>query len=160
MSVNRREVRRTKSEVRSGKAERETFRISHFGLRTFLRLWTSPNTALGLCFVPAALLSGGRVRRVEGVLEVHGPAVAWLLRWGSVLPGGVAAVTFGHVVVGRDAQTLDRTRRHERVHVRQYERWGPFFLPAYLLASVAALARGGDAYRDNRFEREAYAVSG
>jgi hypothetical protein len=41
------------------------------------------------------------------------------------------------------------------MHVRQYERWGPFFPLLYLLASFEALIRGGDAYRDNRFEREA-----
>ncbi len=45
---------------------------------------------------------------------------------------------------------------HERIHVRQVERWGPLFLPAYVLASVVAQARGLDAYRDNPFEREAF----
>ncbi|MDO8964417.1 MAG: hypothetical protein Q7W30_08015 [Coriobacteriia bacterium] len=48
---------------------------------------------------------------------------------------------------------------HEHVHVRQYERWGPFFLPAYAISSLVQLARGGDPYRDNRFERQAYAES-
>ena len=40
--------------------------------------------------------------------------------------------------------------------MRQCERWGPLFLPAYLLASLAVYLRGGRAYRDNPFEREAY----
>ena len=47
----------------------------------------------------------------------------------------------------------------ERVHVRQYERWGPFFLPAYFACSLAALARGRDAYRANPFEKEAFEKS-
>jgi hypothetical protein len=53
-----------------------------------------------------------------------------------------------------------RCRNHERVHVRQYERWGPLFPPLYLLSSAAALVRGMDPYRDNRFEQEAFRASG
>jgi hypothetical protein len=30
------------------------------------------------------------------------------------------------------------------------------FIPAYVLASLMVLLRGGQAYRDNPFEREAY----
>ena len=45
---------------------------------------------------------------------------------------------------------------HEMVHVRQYERWGPFFIPAYLACSLGLWLAGKDAYRDNPFEREAY----
>jgi hypothetical protein len=44
------------------------------------------------------------------------------------------------------------------VHVRQYERWGPFFIPAYLLCSVWLMLRGYNAYLDNPFEVEAYAI--
>jgi hypothetical protein len=61
-----------------------------------------------------------------------------------------------HIVVGCDIHCLERTRRHERVHVRQVERWGPLFIPAYFTASLIARLRGGDAYLDNCFEREAY----
>lgn len=117
--------------------------------------WVLPNTLLGLIMVPAALLSGGRARRVEGVLEVHGRAVAWLLRHGVPLHGGAVALALGHVVLGRDAAALARSRAHERVHVRQYETWGPLFIPAYLVAGLAAYVRGGHPYQDNPFEREA-----
>ncbi len=67
-----------------------------------------------------------------------------------------AAITFGHVVLGLDRAILDRVREHEQVHVRQYERWGPLFVPAYLLSSLVQLMHGRDPYRDNVFEREAY----
>jgi hypothetical protein len=61
------------------------------------------------------------------------------------------AITFGHVVLSVDE--LDEiTMRHELEHVRQYERWGPIYLPAYLAASVRALLRGEHHYRDNTFE--------
>lgn len=46
----------------------------------------------------------------------------------------------------------DATFEHELVHVRQYELWGPLFVPIYLIASLWAGLRGGNAYRDNRFE--------
>ena len=45
------------------------------------------------------------------------------------------------------------------VHVRQYELWGPLFVPVYLVASLWARARGGRAYTDNRFEVAARASS-
>lgn len=72
------------------------------------------------------------------------------------LPGGASALTLGHVVLARDAECHERTRIHERVHVRQVERWGLFFLPAYLLCSFWLLLRGRNPYRDNPFEIEAY----
>ena len=118
-------------------------------------LWALPNTLLGLLFVPVALLFGGRVRCIDGVLEVWGPAVAWLLQHAVPLGGGALAMTIGHVVLGCDVAALDRSRTHERVHVRQYERWGPLFLPAYFLSGLLAFLRGGNPYWDNPFEREA-----
>ena len=69
-------------------------------------------------------------------------------------------MTLGHVVLGRDLMALNFSRAHERIHVRQCERWGPLFLPAYLLASAWLWLRGRDPYLDNPFEREAYANDG
>ena len=103
-----------------------------------------------------ALASGGRARVVDGVLEVHGGLLKFLLSRCTPLRGGASAMTLGHVVIARDAELMEATRRHERVHVRQCERWGPFFLPAYFLASLVALMRGKRPYMDNVFEREAY----
>jgi hypothetical protein len=40
--------------------------------------------------------------------------------------------------------------------VRQYERWGPAFLPAYLAAALWGAARGAGAYHGNFFERQAF----
>ena len=127
-------------------------------MRRLLRyLWASPTTLIGLLFLPLALIGrGGGVHFVEGVIELHGGRVRWFLRRCTFLKGGAAAMTLGHVVLGQNRRCLVRTRAHERVHVRQAERWGPLFLPAYAVASVIAWWRGGSAYRDNFFEREAY----
>jgi hypothetical protein len=123
-------------------------------------IWASPTTSLGLLFAPATLLSGGGLQIVEGVVEIHGGVTALFLRRCTLLKGGASAMTLGHVVLGRSPEILRQTRTHERVHVRQCERWGPLFLPAYGVASVVALLKGGSAYLDNRFEREAYRVGG
>jgi hypothetical protein len=118
-------------------------------------IWASPNSLIGLLFVPSVLFTRGSLQIVDGVLELHGAPIKWLLRHCVPLPGGASAITFGHVVLGRDGDSLLLTRAHERVHVRQYERWGPAFIPAYLLASVWALMKGTGGYYGNRFEREA-----
>lgn len=93
---------------------------------------------------------------VDGVLEVTaGPLLSQLSRY-SAVGRGIRAITLGHVVLGTDAEALESTRLHERVHVRQYERWGPFFIPAYLACSGWQWLRGRHPYFDNPFEVEAY----
>jgi hypothetical protein len=122
--------------------------------RVLRYLWAMPATAVGLVLASLALLRG-RIVIVNGVVEAHGPILRWALSRLIRGRGGASAITLGHVVLGCDAAGLESTRLHERVHVDQYERWGPLFLPAYVGASLAACIRGGDYYFDNRFEREA-----
>jgi uncharacterized protein (DUF2062 family) len=117
--------------------------------------WVAPTTALGLVVVLAGFRRA-RLRVVDGVLEAHGPTLAWLLSHLTLMPGGAAALTLGHVVIARDGWSLESTRAHERVHVRQCEVWGPFFVPAYLAASLISFLRGRHVYFDNRFEVEAF----
>jgi len=126
--------------------------MKHSPLRYLGYLWAAPNTLFGIA---VGLLLGGRFSLVDGVVEIHGPRVAKVLAR-MLVPA--LALTMGHVVFGRNEGVLDVTRRHERVHVRQYAIWGPFFLPAYLGISLALYAIGRDGYRSNPFEIEAYAV--
>ncbi|HPD29180.1 MAG TPA: hypothetical protein PLL20_04240 [Phycisphaerae bacterium] len=122
--------------------------------------WAGPASLLGILFVPLALVSGGGVCIIDGVVEVHGGIVARLLRLGVVWGRPAMALTLGHVVLGCDAVCLSKTRAHERVHVGQYERWGPLFIPLYLGASLVVLVAGRDPYRGNPFEREAFMQQG
>jgi hypothetical protein len=133
----------------------------HPAISALLYLWAFPTTALGLALAAATLLSGGRAHIVDGVLETCGGAGEFYLRRivGLVLRGGASAMTLGHVVIGRDLDLLDATRSHERIHVRQCERWGPLFLPVYVLASLWAWTRGRRPYEDNFLEREAFGNS-
>jgi hypothetical protein len=120
-------------------------------------VWAAGPTLIGLLL---ALVGSwrGRICIVNGVIEAHGPLLRRLLHACSPLDGPIAAITFGHVVLGSGPDELVHTRAHERVHVRQYERWGIFFIPAYLLASMWAHWQGGHPYLDNAFEREAYRI--
>ncbi len=127
---------------------------------TILRYaWASPTTSLGLIAVVLTIITRGRCAIVAGVVEAHGGFASWFLRRIVPLEGGASAMTIGHVVIGRDRESLDRTREHERVHVRQCERWGPFFIPAYFIECGLARWRGQDPYYANRFEVEAYRLS-
>jgi len=121
-------------------------------------LWALPTTSRGLMLVLPTYLTGGRGQWVEGVFELHGGMIGWMLTRLVPLPGGASAMTLGHVVIGRNLDCLDRTRSHERVHVRQVERWGPFFLPAYFGYSAWLMLCRRDAYRENPFEIEAFAL--
>ena len=110
-------------------------------MRALRVAWAAPWTAIGLALAPFF-----RTRRVDrGVLVCEGATWPRRLGW------RYRAITFGHVVLCID-DIDDRVLAHELVHVRQYERWGPFFIPAYVLASVWALVRGRRAYADNPFE--------
>ncbi|WP_165245955.1 hypothetical protein [Paludisphaera soli] len=123
--------------------------------RIVVYAWASPTTSVGLLAGALTLATGGRGRIREGALEFHGGFATWMAR-----RVGFGAMTLGHVIVGYDAWWLDELRPHEQVHVRQVERWGIAFLPAYLAASVLAWRAGGHYYHDNWFERDARARSG
>lgn len=126
--------------------------------RAAVYLWTAPTSACGLVFLPFVRLTGGGYQVVDGVLELHGGVVRTFLQNYTLLPHGAIAMTLGHVVLGVDRHALHISRDHERIHVRQCQRWGPLFIPAYLLASLWIMLnpRGRNPYRDNPFEREAY----
>lgn len=125
-------------------------------VRSLLYAWAGPVTLVGLGAALAVALSGGRVRVVDGVVEASGGLLSRLFP--RMVPRlHLWAVTLGHVVLAEHAGSAERTRRHERVHVRQYEKWGLLFPLLYGASSARALLRGGDPYRDNAFEREAFA---
>jgi hypothetical protein len=114
-------------------------------------LWVAPITVPALFIAGIVQLVGGEGVVHTGVVEVHGPLARWFFRL--IKKGGM---TLGHVVFALDQRTLDWSRNHERVHVKQYERWGIVFVPAYILSSLVAWVEGKHYYYDNAFEREAF----
>ena len=123
-------------------------------LFTLSILWASPYSCFGLIVGLLGCLTGGTMRRRGKALEFYGGGVSWFLR--NFCGRWVSAITFGHTILGRSSELLDACRDHEWVHVRQYQRWGPLFGPAYLCSSLIVWLQGKRPYRDNHFEREAY----
>jgi hypothetical protein len=126
-------------------------------IRTLAYAWAAPTTVVGLTAGALTLASGGRVQRRRGALEFHGGFASWFLERRMV---SASAMTLGHVILGRCPRCLDDCREHEQAHVRQVERWGAAFLPAYFLASAWAWSRGQHYYLDNWFERDARRACG
>jgi hypothetical protein len=126
--------------------------------RLFAIAWASPYTLLGLLLGCFGLCTGSRVRVRGGAIEFYGGGVTWLIQR---FPYGqfTLAFTLGHTIFGQTEASLDISRDHERVHVRQYERWGPFMGPAYLGCAMVLWLMGRRPYRDNPFERQAYGQS-
>jgi hypothetical protein len=122
--------------------------------RVLAWLWAGPNTLLGLGLGAMVWAMGGQVRRCGPALEFSGGRAG---RWwaGTRLGQRFCAVTLGHAIVAVDAASLQRLRAHEWVHVHQTERWGPLFLPAYLISGAWQGLRGRGAYRGNPFEGQA-----
>jgi len=117
-------------------------------------LWAAPATLLGLVLAAAATPFGAALKVRAGVLEVTlAPRRGARSHRALMLP--FVAVTLGHVVIARTTTDQHRLRAHERVHVAQYERWGPLFLLAYPAESALQLFLGRRPYLDNRFELQA-----
>jgi hypothetical protein len=121
-------------------------------------LWAAPNSLLGLLPALVLLAGGGHARWFSGALEVcyrvRGSECGRLAR---ALP--FRAMVMGHVILAVTEEELSRIGPHERVHVRQYERWGPLFIPAYAASSLWRLLQGKDPYWDNHFEVQARALA-
>jgi len=122
-------------------------------------LWASPWTAFGLLLGVIGLLLGGKAARKGRTLVFWGAGLSWVFRHLPVLTHA-RAVTFGHVVLARSRRQLEAHWEHEFVHVRQYERWGPLMVPAYLACRLALWLRGRHPYLDNPFEKEAFEATG
>jgi hypothetical protein len=133
----------------------EIVRGASFMIRLLLLIWVLPNSLIGLTIGLLGLITNGKVQLRRGCLEFHGGWVTKILN--RLPPGGVLAMTLGHTIIGQNADGLAIARDHEHIHVRQYERWGPFFIPAYLICSAVLWFQKKDSYRDNPFEIEAYA---
>jgi hypothetical protein len=122
-------------------------------------LWALPMSCVGILVLPFVLASGGTVSFGSGIIEAEGGLLAPILsRMFSRFP--IDAITIGHVILGYSRESLIRCRVHERIHVRQYERWGPIFPFLYLASSSIAIMRGKDPYRNNIFEQAAFSATG
>ena len=126
-------------------------------LKLLKYLWVFPVTLIGLLAAGLTAITGGSVQLIRGAIEASGGFAEWIIVY--TLRRKVSCMTVGHVILGLDKDNLARARSHEHVHIRQYEKWGLLFIPLYLGSSLLARLQGKRCYRDNIFEREAYAES-
>jgi hypothetical protein len=120
--------------------------------------WASPYTLLGLACYLVPWKGQRWLVRHRGTIGIVGPGIEKLLLRAPI-PGGAAALTLGHSILATSHETFLDTWEHERIHVLQYERWGPLFVPAYLLCGLWQKVHGKDPYMDNPFEIEARRLS-
>jgi hypothetical protein len=123
-------------------------------LRVAKLLWALPCSLVGLLLATVPLALGGTAKVVAGALEVT-------YRQRLVSCGKLAlrlpfrGIVFGHVILAVTQEELIRIGPHERLHVEQYERWGPAFFVAYPVSSLWQLVQGRDPYWYNHFEVQA-----
>ena len=61
-------------------------------LKPVLYLWASPNSFVGLVLIPLAVIGGGGVQIVDGVLEAYGGRLTLLLRRPFWISGPISAM--------------------------------------------------------------------
>lgn len=99
------------------------------------KLWTLPNTAIGLVVGAVAVMLGSRARVGRNAIEFLDQPFVGLLRKSAITLGNTIHYAPGRtpdiLVLRYDGRAFVSLGEHERAHTRQYERWGPFFLIAY-----------------------------
>lgn len=118
-------------------------------------IWALPTTAIGLVLalgglcVPVAFRSGAVWFRATACSP-------WSWWWA----GNFAAITIGGCVILAQSTAVEDVATHEMRHFLQARVLGPFFLPVYLVLSLWALIRTGDAYWENPLEADARRAAG
>ena len=113
-----------------------------------------PGDLLGLMVMRGSGIPKPNRTAAEGdvtALLVEDPRVGRYLDTG-LMP--IYAQTVGRYVFCR-VPIDDRILAHEMEHVRQWQRLGPLYLPAYFASSGLALLRGLHPYGANRYEEAA-----
>jgi hypothetical protein len=118
------------------------------------KLWTAPNTVLGLLFGAVAVTLGARAQWGRNALEfLDNPFIGLWGRAAMVLGNTIHYAPGrrpGDIVRRYDLSGYVVLGEHERAHTSQYERWGPFFLLVYAMAWLPFVPPHG-----NRFEHAA-----
>lgn len=118
-----------------------------------MNAWTCWNTLLG-----RALARVFRCQHDGNYADVRLYRPGTWLNTNFFIKYNVLAVTIGDNVCRVDQS--QHTLNHETVHVFQFRRLGPLFLPVYYLASFWAWIVTGNGYWENVFEQAARDQSG
>ncbi|MBT1070515.1 hypothetical protein [Pelotalea chapellei] len=117
-------------------------------------VWVLPCSAVGLVLTAVLLVAGAKVSWSSGALEVtFRDSLADCGRRARDL--SCRGIVFGHVILAVTREELAIIGAHERIHVQQYERWGPLFFLAYGTSSLLQLIHRRSPYWHNHFEIQA-----
>ena len=123
-------------------------------------IWALPYTTFGI--ILGLLYGPKRYRWRNGAFEIVvkrlWPKFVLGQTWGCCIL--LKSLTAGQISTILDRPLISLILKHEHVHVKQYRVWGPFFLFAYLLASLWAWLNKKHYYFDNYFESKAREESG
>lgn len=117
-------------------------------------LWAAPCSTVGLALTAVLLVIGAKARWASGALEVtyrHSLAGCGTRARNLNCRG----IVFGHVILAVTREELRSIGAHERVHVEQYERWGPLLFFAYGASSLWQFVNRRSPYWHNHFEVQA-----
>jgi hypothetical protein len=114
------------------------------------KVWTLPNTLLGLAAGGVALALGARAGKGRNAIEFHeSRLVAWVRR-GAITLGNTIHYAPGmhpeRVVARYDGRGRVTLGEHERAHTLQYERWGPLFLLVYGVMWLPGVGGAGNPF--------------
>jgi hypothetical protein len=116
----------------------------------FQRIWNSPNTLVGLSV--KAFFGNNNFEKHGDMHFVAKPGSRFDKQFEKM---GKTAITLGEIILYKSDAFTRRTIEHEIVHVDQYRKYGPFFLPAYGISSIISRIKHGSWYRENEFEKKA-----
>ncbi len=124
------------------------------------KIWTLPNTVVGLVYGTAGYIAGSILGTNPSVNIGHN-AIQF---HNNPLMHPSSAITLGNTISygikisqssrGAYGDPNVRFGPHEEIHTYQYQKWGPFFGPAYVLEGIV----NGWGTK-NRFEQEAQSKS-
>lgn len=115
------------------------------------KIWTSPNTALGLAYGLTGYLAGQAYRLKPG--DQPDPRVKIrnnVIEFINNPFGGIGAITLGNTITYSNDPYTDyvdapmeglKFREHERQHTLQAQQLGPFYLPSNVLGGLYGLVR-------------------
>lgn len=114
------------------------------------KLWTLPNTLVGLAAGGVSLALGARAGVGHNAIEFHdNPLVGWLSR-GAITLGNTIHYARGmrpeQDVPRYDGAGCVTLGEHERAHTLQFERWGPLFLVVYVVSWLPGVGGVGNAF--------------
>lgn len=110
--------------------------------------WTSINTIFGLVIGATGTIVGIIVGSDPSIIAQHN--AIWFVN-NPLVARGYDATTYGNTVISKPSVDISSCYigEHEEQHTKQYQWWGPAFIPAYIVDFLL------NRYKGSKFEQKA-----